>query len=227
MFRRNRSIDRMTVSQAVIFDGMVFTTGVTGIILLGNSYMNWGIDSSMLPYGNKLSNTVPTALWALAVLTFAVAASFARPRGLKWALRDLFWSLYLLACLVLAILIRKANPTADVLSTWVIIGGVIVLDLSINQIWSGIRHYWVADTVAPTGRFTSSPMGIPVGGNVTLSWSSVNAVSAEINGVGIVPVNGTTVVTPAGAAGATVTYTLTLKSADGTVETFDTTVTLT
>lgn len=227
MFRRNRSIDRMTPSQAVIFDGMVATSVVTGIVLLGNSYLNWSIDSSMLPFGNRLSNIVPVALWALVTLTFAVAASFARPRGFRWALRDLFWSLFLLGCLVLAIIVRKGEYTSDVLSTWVIIGGVVVLDLSINQIWSGIRHYWSADAVMPTGAFTSSPMSIPAGGNVTLRWSSVNAVSAQINGVGTVPVNGTTVVTPAGRAGESVTYTLTLRSADGTAATFDTVIQLT
>ncbi len=227
MFRRNRSIDRMSPAQAVIVDGMVATTAVTCAVLLGNSYMNWSIDSSMLPYGNKLSNTVPTALWALLLLMFAVAASFARPRGLKWALRDLFWSCLLLLCLILAILIRKGDSTPDILSTWVIIGAACFADLTINQIWSGVRHYWVADTVAPTGTFTSSPMSVAVGSNVTLRWASVDAVSAEISGVGIVPVNGTTVVTPAGRAGETVTYTLTLKSADGTAVTFDTVIQLT
>ena len=64
----------------------------------------------------------------------------------------------------------------------------------------------------PTVSISAVPASIEQGGSSTLSWSSYNAESAHIdNGVGIIPVNGTTTVTPAH----TTTYTISVTGPTG------------
>jgi len=59
---------------------------------------------------------------------------------------------------------------------------------------------------------TASPETVAHGESSTLSWTSFNAVEAAIDeGVGTVPVNGTTAVSPS----KTTTYTITVKDSDG------------
>lgn len=61
-------------------------------------------------------------------------------------------------------------------------------------------------------RFTASPMSIQPGQSSTLSWATNGATTVSISpGVGNVPVNGSTTVTPT----QTTTYTLTAMSSDG------------
>ena len=65
----------------------------------------------------------------------------------------------------------------------------------------------------PTGSLSASPTTINQGGTSTLSWSSSNATSASISGVGGVATSGSTNVSPS----STTTYTLTLSGPGGTV----------
>ena len=76
---------------------------------------------------------------------------------------------------------------------------------------------------APTVSISASPDTIQPGGSTTLSWTSSNADSAEINnGIGSVPVNGSLTVSPA----ETTTYTITVTGPGGTA-TASVTVTVT
>jgi hypothetical protein len=73
-------------------------------------------------------------------------------------------------------------------------------------------------------RFEASPLTIAPGGSSTLSWATNGATTVSISpGVGNVPVNGSTTVSPS----ATTTYTLTATSADGKSVTAPVTVTVT
>ncbi len=64
----------------------------------------------------------------------------------------------------------------------------------------------------PSVNIASDPENIAPGGTSTLTWSSTNATSAAIdNGVGTVPVNGTTVVSPS----QTTTYAITVTGPEG------------
>jgi Phosphoesterase family len=65
---------------------------------------------------------------------------------------------------------------------------------------------------APTISFKAQPNTIAKGGTSVLSWTTTNATSVNIPGVGSFPANGSTNVTP----GATTTYTATATGAGGT-----------
>ena len=70
----------------------------------------------------------------------------------------------------------------------------------------------VAVSEPSTASITASPNPINAGGSTTLNWSSTNADSATIdNGIGTVPVNDSTTVSPA----QTTTYTLTVDGPGG------------
>ena len=70
----------------------------------------------------------------------------------------------------------------------------------------------VAVNDTPTVTFTATPAVIAWGGSTTLSWTSQNATSAHIdNGVGIVQVDGSSVVSP----DHTTTYTISVTGATG------------
>jgi len=69
-------------------------------------------------------------------------------------------------------------------------------------------------------RFESNPVTITTGQNATLSWATNGAATASISGVGNVPVNGSTTVSPT----TTTTYTLTATSSDGKAVTAPVTV---
>ena len=71
-------------------------------------------------------------------------------------------------------------------------------------------------------RFEASPLSIAPGGSSTLSWATAGGATASISGVGNVPLNGSTTVTPA----QTTTYTLTVTSSDGKSVTAPVTVTV-
>jgi uncharacterized cupredoxin-like copper-binding protein len=72
-------------------------------------------------------------------------------------------------------------------------------------------------------RFEASPLTIAPGGSSTLSWATNGATTVSISpGIGNVPVNGSTTVSPS----ATTTYTLTASSADGKSVTAPVTVTV-
>ncbi len=66
---------------------------------------------------------------------------------------------------------------------------------------------------APTASLTATPAAIIAGQTITLAWASTNADQGTVdNGVGIVGLNGSTVLTPT----ATITYTYTAKGPSGT-----------
>jgi YVTN family beta-propeller protein len=66
----------------------------------------------------------------------------------------------------------------------------------------------------PTVSFSAAPVSISPGQSSTLSWTTTGATSVSINqGIGIVALNGSKVVTPA----ATKIYTITVKGSGGTV----------
>ena len=62
-------------------------------------------------------------------------------------------------------------------------------------------------------RFEANPLSIAPGGQSTLSWTTNNATTVSISGVGTVTANGSTTVSPA----ATTTYTLTATNSVGSV----------
>ena len=64
----------------------------------------------------------------------------------------------------------------------------------------------------PTISFNAQPNTIPSGSTVVLSWTTSNATSVSIQGLGSFPANGSTNVAP----GATTTYTATAEGAGGT-----------
>lgn len=72
------------------------------------------------------------------------------------------------------------------------------------------------------GSFAANPSTINAGQSSTLSWTTTGATSASISGIGTVPVNGSTQVSPA----QTTTYTLTVTGAGGATVTRDVTVTV-
>lgn len=67
---------------------------------------------------------------------------------------------------------------------------------------------------APTASITVTPPAINQGQSATLQWSTTNATSASIEGIGSVPLNGTQSVTPSEST----TYTLTAKGAGGSTD---------
>jgi hypothetical protein len=69
-----------------------------------------------------------------------------------------------------------------------------------------------ASNTTPTVQLTANPTTITAGQSATLSWSSTNAASVTISGVGTFGATGTTTVTPT----ATTTYTATATGASGT-----------
>jgi hypothetical protein len=69
-------------------------------------------------------------------------------------------------------------------------------------------------------RFEANPVSITTGQSATLSWATNGAATASISGVGNVPVNGSTTVSPT----TTTTYTLTATSSDGRTVTAPVTV---
>ncbi len=76
----------------------------------------------------------------------------------------------------------------------------------------------------PTAAISVSPTSIDRGGQASLSWTSTNAVSAEIAPeIGAVPTSGSRTVTPV----ATTTYRLTVRDADGQAATATATLTVT
>src|SRR6185369_15078897 len=69
-------------------------------------------------------------------------------------------------------------------------------------------------------RFEANPVSIASGQSTTLSWATNGAATASISGVGNVPINGSTTVSPT----TTTTYTLTATSSDGKTVTAPVTV---
>src|SRR5580698_4235770 len=66
----------------------------------------------------------------------------------------------------------------------------------------------------PTASITINPSDINQGQSATLSWSTTNATSASISGIGAVGLNGSQSVSPYSST----TYTLTAQGAGGTSE---------
>jgi peptidoglycan-associated lipoprotein len=67
---------------------------------------------------------------------------------------------------------------------------------------------------APTASITATPTSINAGDSVTLSWSTTNATSASIEGLGDVSTSGTKTVTPSSST----TYKLVAQGAGGTAD---------
>src|SRR6202035_2579978 len=66
----------------------------------------------------------------------------------------------------------------------------------------------------PTISFKAQPNTIKIGASALLSWTTTNAISVNIPGLGSFPANGSTNVTPA----TTTTYTATADGAGGTTK---------
>ena len=227
MIERNRHLNQMPPGAAFTSQLMAATTMMTGLYLLGNAYFGWAIDSGFLYAGNRLSNMVPVAWWCFLTLIFATAASFLRPRGIKWAFSDLIWTLFIPACLIAAVTLKRRGDTgvdSDTLSTWYIVAGLIALDATINHIWPSIKGEWGWNKIpVVAGTFEAVPNTISVGGSAELRWDIQHAIAIEIdNSIGpVVPV-GTRRVAPA----ATTTYRMTHRGADGVPTTRTVTVTV-
>jgi phospholipase C len=74
----------------------------------------------------------------------------------------------------------------------------------------------------PTVTLTAQPSGVMVGQSATLNWTSTNATSASLTGIGSVPTNGTQTVTPP----KTTTYTITVTGSGGRTATANASVTV-
>jgi peptidoglycan-associated lipoprotein len=68
--------------------------------------------------------------------------------------------------------------------------------------------------VAPTAQITATPTVVTAGDQVVLNWSTTNATSASIDGIGDVPTTGVKTVTPT----VSTTYHLVAKGAGGTAD---------
>lgn len=75
-----------------------------------------------------------------------------------------------------------------------------------------VEYITVATTAAPTVQLTASPTTITAGQTATLTWSSTNATSVSIAGIGTFGASGSTSVQPS----ATTTYTATATGPGGT-----------
>lgn len=71
-----------------------------------------------------------------------------------------------------------------------------------------------APAAAPTASISATPSRINAGDSVTLNWSTTNATSATIGGVGDVPTSGTRTVTPTSST----TYKLVARGDGGTAD---------
>ena len=81
--------------------------------------------------------------------------------------------------------------------------------VTVDQSLSGLDFTVIDPALPPTVALSASPTTIQAGSTATLSWTSTNAATAEIdNNVGIVPVSGSKTVTP----DATTTYTITVSN---------------
>jgi len=69
-------------------------------------------------------------------------------------------------------------------------------------------------TPAPTITFSANPSSVAVGTSAVLSWTTTNATSVSISGVGVFGANGSANVTPS----ANTTYTATVQGAGGTAK---------
>jgi phosphatidylinositol-3-phosphatase len=69
-------------------------------------------------------------------------------------------------------------------------------------------------TTAPSVTFGAQPSSVQVGNSAVLSWTTKNATSVSISGLGVFAANGSTNVTPS----ATTTYTATAQGAGGTAQ---------
>jgi hypothetical protein len=87
---------------------------------------------------------------------------------------------------------------------------------------AGTIVHLATQPAVPTATFSASPPSIQMGHSSTLSWSTANAASIEISGIGAVALSGSYVVQPA----LTTAYTLTAMGPDGTA-TASVTVTVT
>ena len=72
----------------------------------------------------------------------------------------------------------------------------------------------VSASAAPTITFTAQPSSVPVGTKSILSWTTTNATSVNIPGLGSFPASGSTSVTPS----TTTTYTATAQGAASTTQ---------
>ena len=72
----------------------------------------------------------------------------------------------------------------------------------------------VVAPVAPTAEIKANPTDITAGGQVQLSWSTTNATSASIDGIGDVPTTGVKIVTPT----VSTSYHLVAKGAGGSAD---------
>ena len=99
-------------------------------------------------------------------------------------------------------------PADHVISQSPAVGTLVEEGSSIDLIVS----LGIEPSAPPTVTFTATPLVIAWGGSTTLSWTSQNATSAHIdNGVGIVQVDGSSVVSP----DHTTTYTISVTGATG------------
>jgi peptidoglycan-associated lipoprotein len=72
----------------------------------------------------------------------------------------------------------------------------------------------IASGPVPTATITADPLAIDLGQSVVLNWKTTNATSANIEGIGDVPVNGTQTVSPANSTN----FRLTAKGDGGTTD---------
>lgn len=220
----NRHVNTFPVGNAFVNDWMVGCSITATVYLLEMAQFGWRVDAGFLPGGSTLDNLVPVGLLSLVYAGFATAGSLTRPRGIKWGMRDLFWSLLPVGALFYSI--AKVEPDVIAKSTWWLMGGAFVWDLTVNVALPLVTGDWRKDTHdAPTCHLTADLTTVAVGSEVTLAIASTNAVKAKIDAVGDVAPNGTVKVrlTTAGPH----TFHLTVENVDGATASCDLVVTIT
>jgi hypothetical protein len=174
-----------------------------------------------------------SALAAMVTAMLAVMGSVARPTGPgtgKWWANDMVYTFLLGFVLVIGLfgwnLYNWDKTTIQLtgikLDLAILVGALFVIQFVASLIADSIQDMMGPSTRTPPmpapaiSNFRANQPSVVAGGSVILEWTTAYAAEAEINGVGTVPLNGPLSVRPAGAAGTTATYTLTVRGPGGT-----------
>ena len=179
-------------------------------------------------YGiERSSGLLPSALACIVVATLTVLGSAARPNGPgtgKWYSNDAIWTLVIGGVLVVGFVgwIWKTETPVTGLKLDVLI---LTLGLFVAMILAWFTasrltfHQVLATPRMPDpviDSFSANLTSVAVGGTIVLNWATSYATEVDISGHGVAGAQGPMSYRPAGAAGDTVTITLTARGAAGT-----------
>ena len=218
-----------TRSGFTIYWAMIFASGAVTLM----QYLVYGELTGIPDFGWVIRDTRMSPFMLIVICGIVLASlnawgGAARPKGPgtgKFLLGDVLGSLAVASPLVLIAIPRFVSGTlpGDAIEVMIVVLVVVLADIP-NWVLPQLRPLPTTTTPRfpmPTGTIAAAPANVAPGGTTTLTWSSANATTAEIVGVGTVLANGSLAVTPP----ATRTYTLRV-SGPGGVATQDVTVTV-